>query len=66
LSCNDHIFPSLFFLLQHNFFPLQLRLQTSATKLRYLRSSAFYRQPKILLSLKEISLQYSHNYNYRK
>ena len=31
--------------LQRNFFPLRLRHQTSATKLRYLRSSAFYRQP---------------------
>jgi len=43
-----NIFPSLFFLfllLQCNFFPLQLRHQTSATKLRYLRSSAFYKQP---------------------
>ena len=34
-----------FILLQRNFFPLQLRHQTSATKLRYLRSSAFYRAP---------------------
>jgi len=44
-----NIFPSLFFLfliLKRNFFPLQLRHQTSATKLRYLQSSAFYRQPK--------------------
>ena len=42
------IFPALFFLfliMQCNFFPLQLRHETSATKLRYLRSSAFYRQP---------------------
>jgi len=31
----------LFLLLQRNFFPLRLRYQTSATKLRYLRSSAF-------------------------
>jgi len=47
-----NIFPSLFFLfmiLQCNFFPLWLRHQTSATKLRYLRSSAFYRQPQIVL-----------------
>jgi len=43
-----NIFPQLFFLfliLQRTFFPLWLRHQTSATKLRYLRSSAFYRQP---------------------
>jgi len=30
---------------QRNFFPLQLHHQTFATKLRYLRSSAFHRQP---------------------
>ena len=42
-----NIFPSLFFfvlLLQRNFFPLLLRHQTSATKLHYLRSYAFYRE----------------------
>jgi len=33
------------FLLQRNFFQLRQRHQTSATKLRYLQSSAFYRQP---------------------
>ena len=47
-----NIFPQLFFLfliLQHNFFRLRLRHQTSATKLRYWRSSAFYRQPKYYL-----------------
>jgi len=41
-------FPSLFFLfliLQRNFFLHWLRNQTSATKLCYLRSSAFHRQP---------------------
>ena len=40
-------FPSLFFcllLLQRNFFPLRFRQKNSATKLRYLRSSAFYSQ----------------------
>jgi len=31
--------------LQRNFLPLCLHHQTSATKLRYLRSSAFYRAP---------------------
>ena len=36
------------FLLQSNFFPLRLRHQTYATKLCYLRSSAFYRQPKFV------------------
>jgi len=36
------------FLLQHNFFPLRLRHQTFATKLRYLPSSAFYKQPKFV------------------
>ena len=40
-----NIYPSLFLLLQRNFFPLRLCHQTSATKLRYLRSSVFYRQP---------------------
>jgi len=48
LSCNDNIFPSIFFLfliLQRNFFPLRLRHQTSASKLRYIRSSGIYRQP---------------------
>jgi len=32
-------------LLQRNFFPIGLRHWTSATKLRFLRSSAFHRQP---------------------
>jgi len=36
------------FLLQRNLFPLRLCHQTSATKLRYLRSSAFHRQPKFV------------------
>jgi len=50
LTCNDSIqhFSFTFFLfliLQSNFFPLRLHHQTSATKLRYLRSSPFYRQP---------------------
>jgi len=40
-----NIFPSLFLILQRNFFLFRLRHQTSAAKLRYLRSSAFYRQP---------------------
>jgi len=43
-----NILPLLFFclfLLQLNFCPLRLRHQNSATKLRYLRSSAFYRHP---------------------
>ena len=40
-----NIFLSLFFLLQRNFFPLRLRHQTYATKLRYLQSSTFYRAP---------------------
>jgi len=43
-----NIFPTLFFLfllLQRNFFSFRLCLQSSATKLRYLRSSAFYRAP---------------------
>jgi len=35
----------LVLLLQRNFFSLRLRHQTSANKLRYLRSSAFYRTP---------------------
>jgi len=38
------------FLLQPNFSPLCLRHQTSATKLRYLRSSAFYRAPPLEFS----------------
>jgi len=39
--------PKLFSpILQRNFFPLRLCHQTSATKLCYLRSSAFYKQPK--------------------
>ena len=47
-SCNDTtffftIFP--FLILQHNFFPLRLHHQASATKLRHLRSSAFCKQP---------------------
>jgi len=33
----------IFLLLQRNFFPLRLRHHTSATKLHYLPSSAFYR-----------------------
>jgi len=33
------------FLLQRNLFPLRLCHQTSATMLRYLRSSTFYRAP---------------------
>jgi len=37
----------LLFPLQRNFSPLRLRHQTSATKLRYLRSSAFYRAPPV-------------------
>ena len=37
------------FLLQSNFFPLWLRHQTSATKLRYLLSYAFYKAPKIMI-----------------
>ena len=40
-----NIFPSLFLVLQCKFFPLWLRHLTSATKVRYLRSSAFYRAP---------------------
>ena len=38
-------------ILQRNFFPLRLRHQTSATKLRYLRNSAFYRQPERVASV---------------
>jgi len=52
-----NIFPSLFFfflILQFNFFPLRLRHQTSANKLRYLRSSAFYRQPSMIMMTKLI------------
>jgi len=48
---NNKLFSFAFFclfLLQRNFFPLRLRHQTSATKLRYLRNSGFYRQPKFV------------------
>jgi len=48
LSCNDATFSlnyfSFFYFATQLFFPLRLRHQTSATKLRYLRSSAFYRK----------------------
>jgi len=55
LSCNDTtdfsltIFP--FFDFTTQLFPLRLRHQTSATKLRYLRSSAFNRQPPFAVKL---------------
>jgi len=39
------IFP--FFDFATHLFPLRLRHQTSLTKLRYLQSSAFYRQPQL-------------------
>jgi len=49
LSYNDTAFFLHFFrflLLQRNFYPLWLHRQTSATKLCYLQSSAFYRAQK--------------------
>jgi len=46
----------LFLIVQRNFFPLRLRHQTSATKLRYLRSSAFSRQPLDIIRLEKASL----------
>jgi len=50
----QHI-PSLFFLLQRNGFPLRLRYQTSVTMLRYLRSSAFYREPVLTTYLTNVT-----------
>jgi len=39
----------LFLILQGNFYPLWLHHQTSATKLCYLWSSTFYRQPSLCI-----------------